>query len=250
MTVAPTSVPHGAQHHRARWVLLATLAFLLGGLAVAMLYHFDVLGGSAGSASSGSATEGSGVSATQARQVAAFSSVELAGSNNVLIHVGDRQQQSVVVKGDDNLLQRVTTEVHSGELVIGNTPGNLSANTPMSVEVTVPALTALTLSGAGNIAVDGIGSQNLEVSLAGSGNLAGSGAATRLDITVGGSGTVQFAHVVADNVRAVVSGDGSIFVTATRSLDGSISGDGAIVYTGNPPDVTKNVTGTGAITGR
>jgi hypothetical protein len=138
------------------------------------------------------------------------------------------------VKGDENLLGRVTTEVQSGKLVIANTPGNLTASTPMSVEVSVPTLTALTLTGAGNIAVDGIETERLEVSMPGSGNIAGSGAATRLDITVGGSGTVQFAHVVADDVRAVVSGDGSIFVTATKSLDGSISGDGAIVYTGSP----------------
>ena len=122
MTVAPTSIQHGGEHHRSRWVLAAILAFLLGGLAVALLYHFDVLGGSSGSGSSISTTEGSGVSATQARDVAAFSSVELAGSNNVVIHVGDRQKQSVVVKGDDNLLQRVTTEVQSGRLVIANTP--------------------------------------------------------------------------------------------------------------------------------
>jgi hypothetical protein len=60
---------------------------------------------------------------------------------------------------------------------------------------------------------------------------------------------VQFTRLVADDVRAVVSGSGSIFVTATESLDGSVSGSGAILYTGNPPDVTRNVTGTGAITG-
>ena len=119
----------------------------------------------------------------------------------------------------------------------------------MSVEVTVPTLTALTLTGAGNIAVDGIENESLEVSLSGSGNLAGSGAAKRLEITLGGSGNVQFAHVVADEARAIVSGNGNIFVTATRSLDGSISGDGAIVYTGSPQNVTKSVTGTGAITG-
>jgi hypothetical protein len=230
-------------------VLVAILAFLVGGLAVALLYRFDVLGGSSGSGSTASTTEGSGVAATQARDVAAFTGVELAGSNNVVIHVGDRQKQSVVVKGDDNLLGRVTTEVQSGKLVIGNTPGNLTTKSPMSVEVSVPTLTVLTLTGSGNVAVDGIQAERLVVSLAGSGNLGGSGAVTRLEATLGGSGNIQFAHVVADDVRAVVSGSGNIFATATRSFDGSISGDGAIVYTGSPQDVTKSVTGTGTITG-
>jgi hypothetical protein len=59
---------------------------------------------------------------------------------------------------------------------------------------------------------------------------------------------VQFTRLVANDVRAVVSGSGSIFITAARSLDASISGAGAILYGGNPQDVTKSVTGTGAIT--
>jgi hypothetical protein len=46
-----------------------------------------------------------------------------------------------------------------------------------------------------------------------------------------------------------VSGSGSIFVTATKSLDASVSGSGAILYVGSPKQVTKSVTGSGAITG-
>ena len=107
MTVAPTSVQLRREHPRPRGVLRAAVAFLLGGLAVALLYHFDVLGGSLATA-----TEGSGVPATQTRHVSAFHEVELAGGNNVVIHVGETR--SVVVKADDNLLDRVTTRVESG----------------------------------------------------------------------------------------------------------------------------------------
>jgi hypothetical protein len=209
---------------------------------VALLYQFDLFGGS-----SSSTTEGSGVSGSQVRDVGAFNSVELAGSNNVLIRVGDKQ--SVVVRGDGNLLDRVTTDVQSGTLVVANTPGSFTTNSPMSVAVTIPTLSALTLSGSGNIVVDGVKAESLTVSLPGSGTLTGSGSAMRLDVTVSGSGTVQFTQLVANDVRAIVSGSGSIFVTATKGLDASVSGSGAILYTGNPQDVTKSVTGTGAITG-
>jgi hypothetical protein len=242
MTVAPTPVHPGREQHRSRWVLVAILAFLLGGLAVALLYQFDVFGGS-----SSSTTVGSGVAATQARDLAAFDSVELAGGNNVVIRVGEKQ--SVVVKADDNLLDRVTTEVQSRKLVIANTPGSLTTKSPMSVEVNVPTLTALTLTGSGNIVVDGVEAESLELTLPGSGTLTGSGTATRLDVTVGGSGTVQFTGLVATDVRALVSGSGSIFITATKTLDASVSGSGAILYAGNPQEITQNVTGTGAITG-
>ena len=241
MSVVSTSA-HPVRDRRSRWVLVAVVAFLLGGLAVALLDDLDVFGGS-----SGSTTEGSGVPAMQARDVAPFDGVELAGVNNVVVRVGEKQ--SVVVRADDNLLGRITTEVRSGRLVISNTPGSFETKSPMSVEVTVPTISALTLTGSGNIVVDDIRSERLEVRLPGSGTVTGSGTATRLDVSVGGSGMVQVTRVVADDVRAVVSGSGSIFVTATKRLDASVSGSGAILYAGSPQDVTKDVTGTGAITG-
>src|SRR5690348_2983691 len=172
MTVVPTTVHPGRERHRFRWVLVTILAFLLGGLAVALLYHFDVFGGS-----TNPVTEGSGTPTTQTRDVAAFNSVELAGSNNVLVRVGENQ--SVVVRADDNLLDRITTDVQAGKLVIGNTSGSFTTKSPMSVVVNVPTLNALTLTGSGNIVVNGIQTESLQVTLPGSGTLTGSGTATR-----------------------------------------------------------------------
>ena len=71
----------------------------------------------------------------------------------------------------------------------------------------------------------------------------------RLDVTVSGSGTVQFPQLVVNDVRALVSGSGTIFITATKRLDASVSGSGSILYAGNPQDAKKSVTGAGAITG-
>lgn len=242
MTVAPTPVHAGPERRRASWLAIAALAFVAGGLAVALLYHFDVFGGS-----SSPGVEGSGVPATQAREVAQFSGIELAGANNVVVRVGEKQ--SVVVHADDNLLDHVTTVVQSGRLVIGNEPGSVSTKSPMVVEIGVPSLDMLTLSGSGNISVEGVAAKALDVSLPGSGMLSGAGSADRLDVTVGGSGTVRFTQLVAKHVRAGVSGSGSIFVTATDSLAASVSGSGAIVYAGSPTEVTRDVTGSGAITG-
>lgn len=226
MTVAPTSVHPGREPHRARWALVAILGFVLGAMAVGLLYDFDVFGDAGGST-----TTGSGVPATQSRDVPAFDSVELAGGNNVVIHVGGRQ--SVVVKADDNLLRRVTTKVQSGTLVIGNTPGSLMTN----------------LAGGGNVVVTGIETESLTVTLSGSGNLTGTGSAGSLAVTLSGSGNAWFTGLAADDVHAVLSGSGNIFVTASKSLDASLPGSGTIVYAGNPRAVTKSVTGSGVVTG-
>lgn len=189
---------------------------------------------------------GSGVAATQVRSVGPFTGVELAGDNNVVVRVG--MGPSVVVHADDNLLGRVTTRVHSGRLVIGTTPGNLSAKSPMFVAVSLPSLDRLRLQGDGNIAVTGIDSQSLTVALPGAGNIAATGTTTKLDVTISGEGTALLRQLVARDARAAVSGDGSIMLTATHSLTAQISGSGTVIYGGNPPQVAQSVTGSGAIT--
>ncbi|MGZ4183897.1 MAG: head GIN domain-containing protein [Gaiellaceae bacterium] len=191
---------------------------------------------------------GSGVAATQARSLPPVTGVDLTGANNVVVRVGARQ--SVVVHADSNLLGRVTTQVSSGSLVIGNTPGTLNARSPMFVAVSVPSLDALTVQGSGNISVTGINSPSLTVRLPGSGTIRAAGTTARLDVAIGGSGTALLSRLTARDATASINGSGSIVLAATHSLDASISGSGTILYTGNPAQVTKSVTGSGTISGQ
>ena len=178
MTVGPAS-SRSAEPDRT--VLLVVFLFGAATTALLLLAHFDVFRGSV-TATRG---QGSGVAATQQRQLAPFRSVELAGSNNVTIRVGGKQ--SVLVHADSNLLQRVTTVVHAGRLVIGNTPGSFTSKSPMSVEINMPSLSALRLSGSGNVSATGIKTSSLTMSLPGSGVLHAAGSAMRLTVTVAGS---------------------------------------------------------------
>jgi hypothetical protein len=216
-------------------VLLALVA-----VGVVLLVRHDV----GGSSSSPGTIQGSGVAATQSRDVPAFTGVELAGTNDVTVHVGGKQ--SVVVRADDNLIGRVSTRVETGDLVIGTT-GSFSTRSPMSVDVSVPSLAALKLSGSGIVAVDGVDSRSLTVTLSGSGVVRGSGAADRLTVGVSGSGDAALGQLTARDVHAVVRGSGRIDVTATKSLDASVPGSGAIFYGGDPMKVVTSVTGSGAV---
>src|SRR5690242_9487044 len=140
------------------------------------------------SACGGAGLVGSGTAATQARHVAAFSRVELAGSSDVTIQAG--AAQSVVVHADDNLLGQVTTRVRAGTLVIG-TKGSFTTSSPMTVEIGVPSLEALAISGSGALTASNIQGPRVSVRLAGSGAVRASGTVTRLDVWVGGSGDAQ-----------------------------------------------------------
>jgi hypothetical protein len=131
--------------------------------------------------------------------------------------------------------------------VIGTTPGNLNAKSPMYVTVSVPALDTLTLRGAGNISVTGIDSRSLTVALPGSGNIEASGTAAKLHVTISGEGTALLKRLVARDATASLSGDGSIMLTATRSLNARVSGTGTVLYGGNPATVTQQVSGDGVV---
>jgi len=190
---------------------------------------------------------GSGVAATQARSLPPFTGVNVAAGNNVVVRVGARQ--SVIVHADSNLLGRITTQVSSGSLVIENTPGTLNPRSPTFVAVSVPSLDALTVQGSGNISVTGISSPSLTVRVAGSGTIHAAGTTARLDAAISGSGTVLLSRLIARDATASINGSGRIELTATHSLDTSISGSGTILYTGNPAQVTKSVSGSDTISG-
>jgi hypothetical protein len=217
-------------------------ATTLAGLALMALLTVLLVDGSGRSP----AGTGSGVAASQARVVAPFTRVDLAGANNVSVRVGGKQ--SVTVHADDNLLGRVTTRVRSGTLVIDTAPGDLSAKQPMFVDVEMPVVDGLRLDGAGNVSVTGVDSRKLTVALAGAGNIEASGTVATLDVTIGGTGTAALRALVAKDAAATVSGDGTIMVTATRSLIASVSGTGSILYGGSPARVVPRITGSGTIT--
>jgi hypothetical protein len=194
-------------------------------------------------APSSSSTRGSGLSATDRREVAPFTSVQLAGANTVVIHVG--VPLSVGVIGDDNLVGRVTTVVRAGRLVIDNT-GNFVTKAPMRVAVSVPSLDGVELSGAGTVTVDGVATADFSAELVGNGTLEVSGAVQRLTALLGGAGTLDLHDLAATNSTVQLQGTGTIRVQATSTLDATLTGTGTILYRGEPTVTTHN-TGTGTI---
>ena len=146
---------------------------------------------------------GSGVAATQTRSVAPFTGIYLPGVSTVSVHVGVKQ--TVVVHADSNLIARVTTDVRNGTLVIAER-GNFSNERPVSVEVTVPRLDGVALSGSGHVNVEGARARKFTVRESGSGALTVTGAVEELDTSLSGSGNVQLQDLAARDVKATLSG--------------------------------------------
>jgi hypothetical protein len=215
-------------------VVLAALA-LVGGAVIVV----DGLREAPSTAS----TLGSGGSVTERREAAPFATVELAGTNAVVIHVGP--SRSVEVTGDDNLVGRVTTIVRDGRLVIDDT-GSFTTRAPMNVAVSTPSLDGVALSGDGTVTVDGVSGADFRAELVGAGTLVVSGTTRHLAAVLAGDGTIDLHGLSATDGTARLEGTGTIRVSATATLDATLSGTGTILYRGDP-SVTMHDTGTGAI---
>ena len=200
------------------------LVVVLASLSVALAAAVVVL---AVDRHNGSTTRvGSGHAIAVARTTGTFRGVDLRGTGAVFVRVGPKT--SVVVRGDDNIVPLLRTEVVGGTLVITD-HGSYRTNTPLTISVTTPTLT--------NAALDGTGRLDLQ------------GAAPSLDLRLAGTGILDARDVPAESVRALMAGTGTIHVTARRILDANVSGTGSIVYHGRPLHLRTHVAGTGTIVG-
>ncbi len=93
------------------------------------------------------------------------------GIGNLEIVQGD--EESLTITADDNLMEYITTEVEDGALIIGMKP-NLSLDPSRTIEykLVLKSVSSVALSGFGNIDSDGLTSEDLEVKLGGSGDIA------------------------------------------------------------------------------
>ncbi len=185
---------------------------------------------------------GSGVS-TNERQVTAFDGVELVGSIDVEVTVGGAQR--VQIEASPELVPLVTTEVKGQTLVVSTKPEFRGGN--VVVRVAMPSLVLARLGGSGNVHLESVHAEDLSLEVSGSGNLDARGTARHLKITVTGSGELRAKALTAEAADVTSTGSGSVEVAATASLGAELTGSGSVRYFGNPPKVTKHVTGSGAI---
>jgi len=214
-----------------RWLIFA--AILLAGLAALP---------AAGRADMGPAIRGNGDIVSQERQAQGFATVELEGAGNLRIHPGDEHR--VVVTTDGNLQELVTTRVKGSALVIRSERINPSR---LTIDVYLPDLRGVSLSGAGSASVGAFAADAFGVSMAGSWRVAfAGGSADSLRVSIAGSGRVDMEDFRAGAVSVRISGSGNVRTWAEDSLHVSISGSGTVAHRGSPA-ISFNRAGAGRI---
>jgi hypothetical protein len=186
-----------------------------------------------------------GPTRTETRDVGQFHSVNIRGAANASIKVG--AATSLSVTADEQSLQALHTTVRNGMLLVEQKRGWFWNHGHVELQMTVPSLQEVVISGAGNIAIDDARGAKLELSLQGAGNLTAKGEIDQLTVTINGAGDAALADLRARSARVVVNGTGNVTVHATEALDAVVNGVGSVRYIGTPASLATKVNGVGAI---
>jgi hypothetical protein len=211
-----------------------------------------------------SGKRGSGVVSEEIRATSAFNSINLTGSIDVEAMAG--QELQITVRGEDNLLEHVITEVRDGVLHVELESGSYNFRKRMVVRVQVPELDSVqlygsgdfivqgiardqfdvTLRGSGDMVVKGLSTKQLRVNLDGSGDILISGKTQQLTASLRGSGDMNLSGLDAALVNTTLAGSGEIRVHASEALNVTLAGSGEVGYSGQPV-VTKTTAGSGEV---
>lgn len=210
--------------------------------------------------------KGNGDITTITRTASDYNKIGVGGNFNVTLVKG--KEGKITIKADENLLEYIETEVEKGNLSIKVKKG-YQIRPKKQVEIIIPfeEIEAVSLAGSGAIFTsDIIKSNDLKLSLAGSGNMdlkvsakdldtniAGSGniilngTSDEFECSIAGSGNLNGNKLKAKVANVKIAGSGNIKIDVQNEIHAKIVGSGNVIYTGNPKIVKSKSTGSGSI---
>lgn len=214
---------------------------------------------------------GEGKKTTQSPTVAGnFDAVDIRISSDVKITVSEGSTAGVRYSGYENIIKHIKTEMNGNTLVIDydlDDTWNVEAD-DLKVNITVPVLTAVAVSGAPDVDIEGdVKGEALDIDVSGASSItienihtnrltADMSGVAGLEIKGGmvrsasyelsGAGKIEAFNLLTEETKASISGTGKGEVNVSQKLVADISGAGAIKYKGDP-QVSKQISGVGSI---
>lgn len=195
-----------------------------------------------------------------------FKNIDVSSSMDVVLKQGT--DYSVRIDAEENILQLIEVRKEGDELIVGfkNNIG-ISPTKDIKVYITAPEFHKLEGSGACTISNSGVITGNevtldlsgacnthlnvdvkkLGIEASGSSEIEVKGKAVYFSVDGSGSTSVSAFQLITENATIDLSGAGDAEVFASQSLKADLSGAGSVTYKGNPPSVSKEISGAGSV---
>ncbi len=186
------------------------------------------------------------------------------------VELVDGQEGNLTLKGEDNILDYIKTEVKGNTLNIKSRDNtNLSPSRGEGVFITIPVdeIDKIRLSGSGKFVgkkilktddldiqisgsrnIDlGIDANHVSVMTSGSSNIQLKGTTETLKVRSSGSSNVKANDLETDEATFELSGSSDVETTVNESLTSRVSGSANIRYRGNPKKLDSKISGSGRV---
>lgn len=171
-----------------------------------------------------------------------FDSIEVDGPINVVYKIGPDSKYTV--QAGALTASAFDVQVESGRLKLGFK--SKMKHGSADVELWGPQPKAIALNGSGDFKVEDLSKGDLEVSIAGSGNVEAAGLLDSVSIDIAGSGDFNAQELKTKSATSSTAGSGNVRLGVTDILSVTILGSGNVSYSGSPK-VTSKIVGSGEI---
>jgi hypothetical protein len=212
---------------------------------------------------------GSGIMAAEERDVSGFTAIELNGVGRLYIIQGGTE--SLKIEAENNILPELSSDVAAGTLTLGYVDNfwrkSVIPTEQIVYTLTVVDLTEITINGAGDvdveeletnsldlivngagkIEIDDLTSDELSVHINGTATIELGGEVSEQTVDINGTGNYQAADMQSSSAQIKIQGLGNARVWVVDVLTLTINGGGSVSYYGSP-ELSQEVNGFSDIT--
>lgn len=210
--------------------------------------------------------KGDGNITTDTRSTKSYDVIKTSGPMDFKLVEG--KEGKISIKADANIMKYIIVKAKKGVLSVKVKDGvNIKPSQTIVITIPYESINSVSLAGSGdventgtikadelNVALAGSGDINLKVeaqsiesAIAGSGDIELTGSTKDLTVKIAGSGDFDGENLESTNVTAKITGSGSADVICNGKLVVRITGSGDVKYSGKPTSKNTKITGSGSV---
>ena len=185
---------------------------------------------------------------TKEYKLTPFEEVKMSCVGQVELVQSETKNGVVELTAPENYHELYKFDSDGKELDINFTKKGINIHTKeVKIKIYTSDLVRIENRGAAGISMDSLDTDRIEIVNSGVGDIKINGITDDAYLTCSGVGSIHAEGLKALNVKANISGVGSIECYASENIEGRVSGVGSLKYGGNPKQKNNSRTGVGSI---